>query len=227
MYLKPDGRIIRFGLRNSGGPTSPLWRMWVQGDETYLAVRTMIGISKISLHRAGRGALAGWSLATGTSRVPISGPRSLSNNWTAGPRVIFPGIAPLVSLGAPEEHTKNRVFLFDEPPNAHWRDFAVLFSRPSASTDDLVRMLPTGSDVIGPLPLRNGDAAWLATFVTPMTDEQVEYIRAERDKFRMTIKRGITSLRSVNAMLIHDAANGDTMLINIALGRENIVLGGP
>lgn len=201
--------------------------MWVQGDETYLAMRTTIWISKISLHSSDRGALAGWALTAGTRRVPINGSRRLSNNWTAGPRVVFPGIPPLVSLGAPKELTKKRVFLFDDPPNAHWRDFAVLFSRPSASTDDLVRLLPIGSEVIGPLPLRNGDAAWLATFVTPMIDEQVEYIRAERDKFRVTIKGGLTSLRSVNAMIIQDVANGDTMLINIGLGRENIVLGGP
>lgn len=220
MYLKPDGRIIRFGLRNSGSPSSSLWRMWVQGDETYLAVRTAIGLSKISLHSSGH-----WALAAGTGRVPINGPRSLSNNWTAGPRVVFPGVPPLVSLGASEERTNKCVLLFDDPPNAYWRDLAVLFSRPSASTDDLVRLLPPGSEVIGPLPHRSGDAAWLATLVTPMTSEQVEHIRAERNKFRVTIRGELKSLRSAMAMLIQDAANGDTMLINIGLGRENIVLG--
>ena len=123
MHLKPDGRITRFGLSNSEGATSPLWRMWVQGDETYLA-------------------------------------------------------------------------------NAHWRDFAVLFSRPSASPDDLIRLLPPRSAVIGPLPHRSGGAAWLATFVTPMTGEEVEHIRAERDKFRMPVRR---SPRSAMAMLMQNA----------------------
>ena len=221
MDLRPDGRIIRFGLMDSGSPTSPLWRMWVQGDETYLAVRMAIGLSKISLHSSGR-----WALAAGTGRVPINIPRRLSDNWTAGPRVVFPGVPPLVSLGVSEEHTNKRVFLFDHPPTAHWRDFAVLFSGPTAGTDDLVKLPPPGSEVIGPLPHRSGDAAWLATFVTPMTSEQVEYIRAERDKFRVTIRGELKSLRSAMAMLLQDAANGDTTLINIGLGRENIVLGG-
>jgi hypothetical protein len=131
-----------------------------------------------------------------------------------------------VSLGVSEERTNKRVFLFDHPSTARWRDLAVLFSGPSASTDDLVKLLPPGSEVIGPLPHRSGDAAWLATFVTPMTSEQVEYIRAERDKFRVTIRGELKSLRSAMAMLLQDAANGDTTLINIGLGRENIVLGG-
>jgi uncharacterized protein YgbK (DUF1537 family) len=57
-----------------------------------------------------------------------------------------------------------------------------------------------------------------------MTNEQVEYIRAERNKFRVAVQRSLDSLRGAVALLIQDAANGDTMLVNVDLGRENIVL---
>ena len=219
MVLRPDGRIIRFGLGSSGLPSSALWRMWVQGDETYLAVRTGIGLSKVSLHSTGH-----WALTAGTGRIPINGPQTLTDNWKAGPRVVFPGVPPILSLRTFEEAIYKRVFLFETPPESHWRDFAVVFSTASAGTDDLIRILPPGSDVIGPLRQRSGDGVWLATFATTMTSEQVEDIRTDRDKFRVTIRGDLNSLRSALALLIRDATNGDTMLININLGRENIVI---
>jgi hypothetical protein len=59
-----------------------------------------------------------------------------------------------------------------------------------------------------------------------MGQEQQEWIRTERSKFEVTVSREPESLRSAVAMLIQDAVNSDTMLVNIELGRENIVVDG-
>jgi len=219
MILTPERKIIRFGLGTSGRALSPLWRIWVQGDETYLAVRTSIGISKVSLHRTGP-----WVLTTGTSSIQIKGPRVIAENWKVGPRVVFAGVPPTLPLQGVGELTTKRVFLFDPPPLGHWRDFAVLFSARRAEQDALAQFLSAGSEVVGPLVHRNGEGVWLATFTTPMADEQIEYVRAERAKFQVYVKRDVNAVRSAMAVVVTEASNGDTMLISLGLGRENIVI---
>lgn len=216
---KPSGRIIRFGLRASTGLGSPLWRMWVQGDETYLAMRTAIGISKISLHSSGK-----WVFTAGTGRVKINGPRRLNDNWSVGPRIVFPGLPPTIRLATYERGGNGKCFLFESPPTCHWRDFAVLFSEPSADPKEIVRLLPQGVEAIGPLPLRSDSVSWLATFITTMTPTEIQYINSERAKFRVTVTGGIDSMRAPWANLIQDIENGDTMIVNIELGRDNIAL---
>lgn len=151
VHFKPfeRRRIVRFGLGSSDRLASPLWRMWVQGDETYLAVRMAIGVSKVSLHSSGF-----WKLDAGNERVPIKGPRKLSENWKAGPRVVIPGFPPQKPLPPIQERNTRQAFLFPEPPEGYWRDFAVLFSK--AHAEEVAPLLPQDSDVVGPLPLRNG-----------------------------------------------------------------------
>jgi hypothetical protein len=220
VLFTPKGRVLRFGLGNAGVPSSAVWRMWVQGNETYLGVRTVLGVSKVSLHSSGN-----WALTARTGRVSINGPRSLDENWKVGPRIVFPGVPPLAPLGLFEKLPKEHVFLFQPPPAEHWRDFAILFSTPSANTDDVRKKLPPGSKLIGPLQLRDGSAVWLATFVSRMSPGEISYVRTQRNKFRMSVKHRNDSVRSAFALLIQDVDNGDTMLINLELGRENITVG--
>ena len=216
---KSVGRIVRFGLKESDGLGSPLWRMWVQGEETYLAMRTAIGLSKISLHSSGK-----WVLTVGTGRVSINGPRRLNDEWSVGPRIVFPGVLPAHRLATYEHGISKRSHLFKSPPKDHWRDFAVLFGEPSANPGDFGKLLPSDLEAIGPMPLRSGRATWLATFVTAMTPKEVDYVNSERAKFCVTVRGGIESMRAPWATLIQDVENGDTMIVNIELGRDNIAL---
>jgi hypothetical protein len=59
-----------------------------------------------------------------------------------------------------------------------------------------------------------------------MTEEQRAYIRTERSKFQVTIGGDPDALQSAIAILIQDTGNRDTMLVNIELGRENLVVAG-
>jgi len=218
---KPSGRIIRFGLREAADLGSPIWRMWVQGDETYLAMRSAIGISKISLHSSGK-----WAFTAGTGRVRINGPRRLNDTWSVGPRIVFPGLPLTRRLGTYEHDAGNKCFLFECPPTRHWRDFAALFSEPSADANDVVSLLPQGVEAMGPLRLRSGHSAWLATFVAEMTSNEIEYVESERAKLRVTVTGGLDSIRAPWANLIQNVENGDTVIVNIELGRDNIALNG-
>jgi hypothetical protein len=218
-HSKSVRRDVRFGLKESNELGSPLWRIWVQGEETYLAVRTAIGLSKISLHSSGK-----WVFTAGTGRVSINGPRPLNDDWSVGPRIVFPGVLPAHRLATYEHEIPKRTYLFQSPPKNHWRDFAVLFGERSADPGDLGKLLPSDLDAIGPMPLRSGRATWLATFVTAMTPKEVDYVNSERAKFCVTIKGGIGTMRAPWATVIQDVENGDTMIVNIELGRDNIAL---
>jgi hypothetical protein len=215
---KPGGRILRFGLGEATAVCSPIWRMWVQGNEVYIAMRSAIGISKISLHSSGK-----WVFTAGTSRVPIKGPRRLNDNWSVGPRIVFPGLSPVTRLRAYEHEVNRKCFLFDNPATHYWRDFAVLFSKPATDPNDLVKLLPAGAEAMGPLPLRGGGASWLGTFVVEMAPSEIEYVESERAKFLVTVAGGLDSMRAAWANLVHDVESGETMIVNLELGRENIV----
>lgn len=218
---KPSCRIIRFALREATGLGSPIWRMWVQGDETYLAMRSAIGISKISLRSSGK-----WEFRAGTATFRINGPRRLNDGWSVGPRIVFPGLPPLPRLRKCEHDIDRECFLFPSPPVHHWRDFAVLFGEPSADSAEIGNLLPQGMQAIGPLCLRSGKTSWLTTFVVEMAPNEVHYVESERAKFRVVVTGGIYSMRAPWANLIQDVENGDTMIVNIELGRDNIVLNG-
>lgn len=212
-----DGKVIRFGLGNSGVAVSPVWRLWIQGDETYLAVRTMIGISKISLHRNRH-----WRMTTGASATPLAGPRRLSERFTAGPRVVFPGIPPTDPLlqQQSEDLRKRQAFLFDPPAAGQWRDFVVVFGH-AAVGESPSHVLPSDSQLIGPLSLRSERRVWLGTFVLQMSASEIEYVRTERGKVRVFFRGELSAFRSTMALLAQDTAAGDTMLVALELGRTN------
>lgn len=218
MILKPEKRIIRFGLGSQGKPVSLLWRLWVQGNETYFAVRDWTGVSRASLHSTGQ-----WLFTTGSASIPLKGQRAIRNGWKAGPRVVFVGVPPKKPLVGFERGTAKRMFLFEPPPEGSARDFVLFFSSPSAGDADLLHMLPHGTEIIGPLELRSGDRVWLATFIVPLSVAEIGYIREKREKFRVHVTGDTKGVLAVNALLVQDSVEGDTMLLNIPLGEENIV----
>ena len=200
--MKPI-RVIRFGITESNRLCSPIWRIWVQGEETYLEVRTMLGVSKVSLHSSGR-----WVFSAGTSRVPICGPRTLDSLWSAGPRIVFPGIPPKKPIAWVDNEDHGTLHVFGAPPKNHWRDFVILFAEPLADSNHLDKLLPPGFEAIGPMRLRSGRGVWLATFITPMTRREVKFIESERNKFRVIISGDAKSIRAPWATLIQDVENG-------------------
>ncbi len=43
-------KTLRFAPGQDGVPRADIWRLWVQGDECYLATRNTANLGKISLH---------------------------------------------------------------------------------------------------------------------------------------------------------------------------------
>ncbi len=219
MVQRPRGKIIRFGCRDTADLSFPQWRLWVQGNETYLAGRTWTGVSKASLHSSGN-----WGFTVGHTRVPVQGPRVINRNLSLGPRVCFAGVAPPKPLRLAEDHSSSETFLFDSLAPGLWRDFALLFSG-SAKADELLKHMPPGTRLVGPMLHRNGNQVWLATFTIPMTAADIERIRSEAAKVRIHIKGEFDPrhFRIPSMLLLETSNDGDTMFTNICLGWENFV----
>jgi hypothetical protein len=98
-----------------------LWRVWVQGDEVYLAPRTMARVIKMSLHSSGI-----WRWAWVKHSAPdqeLEGdrvhkrwlrPGPFVPGWVVGPSVMFPRSVVEGWDGDPIETTKDVAWL--EPP---------------------------------------------------------------------------------------------------------------
>jgi hypothetical protein len=217
---RPEPKIIRFGLGNSKRLESALWRLWVQGNETYLATRTSVGISKISLHNTGH-----WMLTADTASLPVKGPSVLGSGVRGGPRLAFPGVPPKVRLRGVDDVTTKRVFLFDPPAVGTWRDFTIVFTAPGAAIGGIAEVFPRGANAVGPLRLRNGDNVWLVTFTVMMTGDDIALVHRERAKFQITLKRDILAVPEASAVLLFDVADDVSMLLCLELGRENLRVG--
>jgi hypothetical protein len=92
-----EKNTIRFAVGSPDEYRSAIWRLWVQGNDVYLAARVLTGFIKISLHRSGIWRLA-WTDQSGirtqgsSDRVEArwQRPQEFRQGWTQGPAVIVP-----------------------------------------------------------------------------------------------------------------------------------------
>lgn len=129
---------IRFGARGLARPASAVWRLWVEGDETYLAARDLGGTFKISLHSSGRWRGA-WTERSGVLEehsedrkvFSWSRPPEFRTGWTQGASVLVPDSQVRFPFEVPDP----------SDPLIHWSMapapgskvlFTTLFSAPDA-----------------------------------------------------------------------------------------------
>ena len=131
-------QTIRFASGPKACPSSSNWRLWVNGDDTYLASRQTARTLKLSLHASGT-----WiSAFTSESKVQItdsisgrvsrrhttwSRPAELAPGWTQGPSLVVPGVSWRGELtGTVDYHPKTS--WFPAPPEGGQICFTVFFS---------------------------------------------------------------------------------------------------
>ncbi len=94
-----DKKTIRFAVGPPHEARSSIWRLWVQGNETYLSTRGLASTLKLSLHQSGKWRLAWTSdselFAQGTNdRVEQrwERPPEFYPGWVHGPTIIIPDV---------------------------------------------------------------------------------------------------------------------------------------
>src|SRR6266436_5657406 len=159
---------FRFAVGSREDLRSSIWRLWANGDELYLATRSVAGISKISFHRSG---ICRYARNT-------KGPRKASVRWHRRSE-IFPGHTILFAILVPPLLTKtplrdkfeeNTSVIFIEPPAPEQVAIFQIDLSPLACTKEDLLYLPNDKPITvhGSIRLKS-NLAWLISFYMEFT----------------------------------------------------------
>ena len=220
---------LRIGVGTPETPFVPVWRIWTQKSETYLAGRDMAGLQKVSLHSSGV-----WTAAfTEQSGVELRNVQNRRSHRWERPPAFVPGWVqgPVIDISRvdtrhlpfPPHAEKKPITWLPAPQVRHKLQIAVLFATdPSASADDL-----RYGEAIGSLPLDNGETVWIVASETAMTRND------RRQSFRVrdvevgfggaTISGAPIEAGKVSAAVvwITTSPDGPPMLVQVPLGSHN------
>jgi hypothetical protein len=130
-------KTLRFGVGTPEEYRGAIWRLWVQGNDVYLAARDLIGQIKYSLHRSGQWRLA-WTEKSGqraegsTDRVEgrWKRPPEFRPGWTQGPAVIVPNSGIQRPFRRRRDDDQAPVLWSPTARPGHSHRFVVLLARP-------------------------------------------------------------------------------------------------
>lgn len=189
-------RRVRFALGSPDDQQSDIWQAWTQGDEAYLAPRTLSGLLKVSLHSSGswRSAFVSDSpiveqLGGDRRATEWRRPKEFYPGWTQGPSVLFPGLPP-VDRPPEKAETEKKVTWLD-PPDEGWKVTVTLLF--AAATTRPTGPLPPNTQALTELALRSMGSAWVMAKHLPMPEHEREiYERVLRERMvgRATLRLG-------------------------------------
>jgi hypothetical protein len=222
-------KTLRFAAGSPSEYRSAIWRLWVQGNDVYLAARTMISMLKLSLHRSGAWRLA-WTDTSGqrarnsSDRVEErwSRPAPFRPGWIQGPALIVPnpGTKRPFQRAAGVAGTPIR---WSEPPRpGHKLHFTILFADSTAPPDSWQTVFRSGDQSVGVLDQRNGTRVVLCRRAVPMVEKESSYVLNFAADMKITYPDSIPEVveASVFSAGIDDA--GHPYLLDIPLGWENV-----
>lgn len=174
---------VRFGLGSPEGQYSMLWRAWVQGDEIYLAPRTMARVVKLSLHSSG---IWRWAFVGGSATDrEIDGDRAQKKwlkpspfipGWVVGPSVMFP-YASVEGWGADPVETTKQVSWLEPPTKNHKVTVSLMVAQPGVVPGRDLRE-EKRFPLLAELRLRSGGRVWVAARHDRMTFEEIRGVTA-------------------------------------------------
>ena len=179
--------VIRFGVGSAAAPYIPVWRLWANRSDVYLAQRAMGGSYKISLHKHD------WvSQFTKESGVKIFGesrrharwePRPPNDyGWTVGPTLIVPWVEWAGEIPYMRVDSDN-VTWCPVPPAQQKIHLTVVLSQNDQlpETGGLVDFRENDMYETTPLTLDDGRRVWLIAAIRPIaSDEQANIDLVER-----------------------------------------------
>lgn len=158
---------VRWGVRGVDGRRSSVWRLWVNGDDVYIADRDTAGDAKISLHQSGkwRFAFSEKAVARADSLIPADADRAW-HKWDRPPEVA-PGWTRAVTIVMPTSELARgqkpkdpeKIVWLDAPREGYSTHFNVVLSAPGAraSSQEEDRKRDEGGVLIAPnLPFALG-----------------------------------------------------------------------
>ena len=215
-------QALRFGVGTPSDVRSSIWRLWGNGDDLYLASRSLAGDVKISFHKSGICRIA----------QPSSSPRAPYARWKLSPEVlpscsrVFSILVPpiLAKLPMHDRLRDNKSVTLAPAPGDNFKIiFGIYLSGPWITAQDLLA-LPRDRQLVihGCLRLKT-KLAWLTSYI---------------DEFRVhielpVIKHYLSEIRVPTRSMMGDVGGfvhlfqfGDGITVpyvtDVQLGREHL-----
>jgi hypothetical protein len=214
-----ERNTVRFAVGSASEARSSLWRLWVDKDDVYLAVRQTPRGLKVSLHKSGDWRIA-WvknpdlneQLHADRIVCRWRRPPEFTPGWTHGVSILVPAIPLQHPLSAMVEAGTKVAWI---PPAQPGRalEIGVLISAPRARITT-VRVADGPARTVGQVKLANGDAVWVVMgerLLTPVEQAATEKMRTTT--INMT---GEPKDPCASAIQAETAA-----ILDVALGLEN------
>lgn len=230
----PGGLELRYGERHpklrrqaglrvaparDGRLAASIWRVWAQGDEVYLASRSVARISKVSLHRTGA-----WFLDAGHERHQFARPIPLCDGrWLHALELKWLlDKMPPVEVDEPPLKPKDAAVLLETPPG-----FAcivnVLFGAGSTTVDSA---LPTEMQGVRlqEVTLRSGTPLVVIGRVQAFSDQDRRALHEHRYELAPKVSFDGPRPSRARAELMRAIASpiGGNVILVIPLGHEAI-----
>jgi hypothetical protein len=224
--------VLLFGLGNASEYHSAVWRLWVQGDDVYLAARVQARFLKISLHTSGIWRAA-WTTESGLTEK-TSGDRVLKR-WSR-PAEFLPGWTRGISVAIPNTNVK-RPFKRIHPPSkksVHWfprpsrggqAHFLTIFAPASAAEKDWTEIGIEGDKVVGILEQKSGGKIFLIYRELTMSNDQRREVERDAATLRINYKASSGSVEpSAEASLTQALTGSDGLpyVLEYPLGWDNM-----
>lgn len=225
---------VRFGVGLPGAARSSVWRVWTESakSDVYVAVRSMAGVMKISLHRSGvcHAALT----KSFEARLPQEAslpdgsryldrwmrPTHVGSQLVVPCRLVFPA-SELRHRGPDEEQLDPSIKWLPPPPSTKMIDVACTYSGQVFGSDEWP-WKQLGAEFIARVMLGNGEVFWLVYIVTDVDAKVPDAIEKARREMAEpgTWTFGELDLKARSARLI--VAGTDTnrtkMLVDASTG---------
>lgn len=217
---RKHSKALRFGIGDPTVSAFAVWRLWVQGDEVYLAVRAHIQQMKASLHSSGK-----WSFRLANKQgFTIDRPPPLMSGVTRGPGVIYAGGLVQNALPGIPLDGDPQINWFDAPPHGKKISFTVLFTKKSLTQKDLERTLNPSPFLLGPLPLRNDERVWIASVEEDLLESELTVFTDIKNNISVKVKGDEDGMADAHAIMVQTTSQDEIVFLGIVLGKENLVL---
>jgi hypothetical protein len=198
-----------------------VWRLWSQGNEVYLSIRSMIQSVKISLHSSGN-----WFFEfSDKSGSKIKRPAPEPNGFVKGPGIVYIGEITDQPLSGTHEITDAEIRWYPEPKSKRKRVFVIFFIPKNLDEKEIIENIPF--EVVAKLELREKENVWLFSYEDDLLPSEEKVILDTKNQLKIHFKQTPPENFDSQAFMYFENEKGEMVLAVSKPGRENLVIDPP
>ena len=222
-------KTLRFAVGTPTEYRSAVWRLWVQGNDIYLAARTTVSLIKLSLHRSGTWRLA-WTESSGirarhsADRVEErwERPPEFRSGWTQGPSLIVPNTGLKKPFDRPAGGERVPVIWSATPSAGSKHHFTILLASRDAPVESWDTVFRADDHLLGTLDQRNGHKVALCRREVPMIEKESSYIYGFAADMKINYPEQVPDACEASVFTAGTDDAGHPYILDIPLAWENV-----